>query len=56
MYSTVAIEAPVNKTVEKVYCKIRQKGKYNKSGVCSSTKSVGTFHKCGKRAIKKGIC
>ena len=33
--STMAIESPVNKTVEKVFCKIRHKGKYNKSGVGS---------------------
>ena len=30
--STVAIEYPVNKTVNKVYCKISHKGKDNKSG------------------------
>ena len=36
--STVVIESPVNKIVEKVYCKIRHKGKENKSGIGSSTK------------------
>ena len=46
--STVAIEATVNKTVEKVYYEIRHKGKYNKSGVGSSTKSVVTCYKCDK--------
>ena len=51
--STVAIESPVNKTVEKVYCKIRHKGKDNKSGVGSSTKSDITFHNCGKRGHLK---
>ena len=35
--STVAIESPVNKTVEKVYCKIRHKGKDNTYGVRPST-------------------
>ena len=53
--STVEIEAPVNKIVEKVYIKISHNGKYNKSGVVSSTKSVSTCHKCGKRAIWKVI-
>ena len=47
--STKAIESPVNKTVEKVYCKIRHKGKDNKFGVGSSTKSNVTCHNCGKR-------
>ena len=37
--STEAIESSVNKTVEKFYCKIRHKGKDNKSGVGSSNKS-----------------
>ena len=50
MASTVAIESTVNKTVEKVHCKIRHKGKDSKYGVGSSTKSVVTCHKC----IKKG--
>ena len=36
--SNVAIEYPVNNTMKKVYCKIRHKGKENKSGVGSSTK------------------
>ena len=47
--SNVVIEAPVNKTVEKVYCKIHHKGKDNKYGVESSTKSVVTCHKCEKK-------
>ena len=47
--STKAIGYPVNKTVEKVYCKIRHKEKDNKSGVGSSTKSHVTCHNCGKR-------
>ena len=49
--STVAIESPSNKNVEKVYCKIRQKEKDNKSGVGSSTKSDVTCHNCGKMSI-----
>ena len=53
MDSTVAIEYPVNKTVYKVYFKIRQKGKDNKSGVGSSIKSVVTCHKCGKKGPQK---
>ena len=48
MASTVAIESPVNNNVEKVYCKILHKGKDNKSGVGSSTKSYVTCHNCGK--------
>ena len=48
-YSTKAIEYPVNKTVEKVYCKICHKEKDNKSGVGSSTKPNVTCHNCGKR-------
>ena len=52
MNSTVAIESPVNNTVEKPYIKICHKGKDNKSVVGSSTKSVVTCHKCGKRALK----
>ena len=51
--STVAIESPVNKTVEKVYGKIRHKGKDNKSGVGSSTKSDVACHNCGKRGHLK---
>ena len=47
--STMAIEYPVNKTVEKVYCKIRHKGKDNKSGLGSSTKSDVTCKNCVKR-------
>ena len=52
MNSTVGIESPVNNTVEKPYIKICHKGKDNKSVVGSSTKSVVTCHKCGKRALK----
>ena len=47
--STKEIESPVNKTVEKFYFKIRHKGKDNKSGIGSSTKSNVTCHNCGKR-------
>ena len=46
--STKSIESPVNNTVEKVYCKIRHKGKDNKSGIGSSTQSNITCHNCGK--------
>ena len=56
MYSTVEIEFPVNKTVEKVYCKIRHKGENNKYGVGSSTKSVVTCHRCGKKSHLKRNC
>ena len=35
--------------MEKVYCKICHKGKDNKSGVGSSTKSYVNFHNCVKR-------
>ena len=52
----MAIESPVNKTVEKVYCKIRHKGKDNKSGVGSSTKSDVTCHNCGKKGHLKRNC
>ena len=48
-YSTNSSESPVKKTVEKVYCKIRHKGKDNKSGVWSSNNSNVTCHNCGKR-------
>ena len=52
----VAIGSPVNKTVEKFYCKNRHKVKYNKSGLESSTKSVVTCYKCGKKGhLKIGI-
>ena len=54
--STVAIEFPVNKTVEKVYRKICHKGKDNKSGVGSSTKSDVTCHNCGKKGHLKRNC
>ena len=46
----MAIESLVNKTVEKVCCKIHHKGKENKSEVGSSTKSYVTCHNCGKRS------
>ena len=45
----MAIEAPVKNIVEKFYFKISDNGKYNNSGVGSSTKSVTTCHKCGKK-------
>ena len=38
MASTMKIEDPVNKTAEKVYCKILHKGKENKYGVGSYNK------------------
>ena len=56
MDSTVAIEYPVKKNVEKIYYKIRHKGKDNKSGVGSSTKSVATCHTCGKKGHLKRNC
>ena len=40
--STVTIEDPVNKTVEKIYFKIRYNGKYNRYVVRSYTKSFAT--------------
>ena len=49
MASTVEIESPVNKTVEKVYCKIRHKGKDNKYEIRSYTKSDVTCHNCGQK-------
>ena len=51
--STMAIESPVNKTADKFYCKICHKGKDNKSGVGSSTKSDVTCHNCDKRGHLK---
>ena len=42
-----------NKTVEKVYCKICQKGKDNKYVVGSSTKSIVTCHNYGKKGHLK---
>ena len=54
--STVIIESPVNKTMEKVYCKILQKGKDNKPGVGSSTKSDLTCYNCGKKCNLKINC
>ena len=47
--STVAIEAPVKKTVEKFYFQNSHNGKDNNSGVRLSNKSVLTCHKCGKK-------
>ena len=52
----MAIESPVNKTVEKFYCKILHKGKDNKSGVGSSTESDVTCHNCGKMGHLKSNC
>ena len=46
MTSNTAIKSPVNKTVEKFYCKNCHKGEYNKYGVDSHTKSVVTCHEC----------
>ena len=53
MAPTVEIGAPVNKTVDKFYFKSRHKGKENKSGLGSSTKSIVTCHKCGKKGHLK---
>ena len=50
---TVEIEAPVKNNVEKFYFKNRHNGKYNNSVVGSSTKSVATCHKCGKKVHLK---
>ena len=47
------IEDPVKKAVEKVYFKIRHNGKDNNNGVGSSTNSVATCHKCGKKSHMK---
>ena len=47
--STVAIEDPFNNTVDKFYCKIRHNEKDNKYLVESSTKSVATCHKRGRK-------
>ena len=52
----MAIEYPVNKTVEKVYCKRRHNGKDNEYGVGSSTKSVVTCNKNGKNGHLKSNC
>ena len=49
MASTVAIEAPVNKIVEKVYFKKIHNGKDNKYGVGLPNKSVATCQKCDKK-------
>ena len=49
----MTIEPPVNKVVNKVYFKSRQNVKVNNSGVGSSTKSVATCHKCGKKGHMK---
>ena len=53
MASTKAIESPVNKNLENVYCKVCHKGKDNKSGVGSSTKSYETCNNCGKKCHLK---
>ena len=52
----VVIEYLVNKNVEKFYCKIRHKGKYNKSGVGSSSRSDVTCHNCGEKGHLKRNC
>ena len=52
----MAIEDPVNKTVDKVYCKRSHSGNDNKSGVGSYTKSVATCHKCVKKSHTKRNC
>ena len=49
--STVEIEDPVNKTLEKVYFKIHHNGKDHNYVVGSYKKSVATFHKCVKSEI-----
>ena len=54
--STMAIESPVNKTVEKVYCTSRHKGKENKSRLGSSTKSDVTCQNCRKKGHLKSNC
>ena len=54
--STVVIEAPVNKIVDKVYFKSRHNRKYNNSGVGLYTKSVATCHKCVKKGHMKSNC
>ena len=46
-------EIQEHKTVEKIYYKNLHKGKDNKSGVGSSTKSDVTCHNCGKKGHKK---
>ena len=51
--STVAIEASLNKSVEKFYFINRHDGKDNNSGGGSSTKSVATYHNCGKKGHLK---
>ena len=53
MDSVGEIEDPVNKTLEKDYCKSRHNGKYNNSGVRSSTKSVATCQRCGQKVHLK---
>ena len=54
--STVAIEDPVNKIVEKFYFKSRHNGKGDNSGVGSPTTSVSIFQKCGKKVHMKSNC
>ena len=49
MNFTVEIEDTVNKTAHNFYFKIHHKGRDNRSGVGSSTKSVVTCNKCGKK-------
>ena len=52
----MAIGYPVNKAVDKVYSKIRHKGKDNIDVVGSSTKSDVTCHNCGKKGHLKINC
>ena len=55
-YFTVTIEDSVNKTVKKVYCKIRHNGKDDNSVSGLSTNSVVACHKFGKKGyIKKNF-
>ena len=51
-FSTGVIEYPVIKNANKYYFKILHSGKDNYSGEESSTKSVVTRHKCGKKDRK----
>ena len=54
--STVEIVSPVNKTVEKVYCIIRHKGKDNKYIVGSYTKPAVTCRNYGRRGHLNSNC
>ena len=54
--STVEVKDPVNNTVEKFNSKIRHNFKDINSVVVSSTKSVATCHKCGKKGHIKRNC